>query len=87
MNVRVKPETEAWLKAEVDEGHFGSIEEAVETMVLAHQAGVIDVAADDHAWAKPLVDEAVSALNRGEGSALADVVARLKDRIAARLGP
>jgi antitoxin ParD1/3/4 len=84
MNVRVKPETEAWLKAEVEKGHFGSIEEAVETMVLAHQAAAIDVAVDDHAWAKPLVDEALAALDRGEGSALADVVTRLKDRIAAR---
>jgi antitoxin ParD1/3/4 len=84
MNVRVKPETEAWLKAEVDKGHFGSIEEAVETIVLAHQAAAIDVAADDHAWAKPLIDEALAALDRGEGSPLDDVVARLKDRIAAR---
>jgi antitoxin ParD1/3/4 len=84
MNIRVKPETEAWLKAEVEKGHFGSIEEAVETMVLAHQATVIDVAADDHSWAKPLVDEALAALDRGEGSALADVVGRLKDRMAAR---
>jgi hypothetical protein len=53
-------------------------------MVLAHQAAAIDVAVDDHAWAKPLVDEALAALDRGEGSALADVVTRLKDRIAAR---
>ena len=84
MNVRVKPETEAWLKAEVEKGHFGSVEEALETMVLAHQAAAIDVAADDHAWAKPLIDEALAALDRGEGSSLDEVVARLKDRIAAR---
>lgn len=84
MNVRVKPETEAWLKAEVAKGRFGSIEEAVETIVLAHQAAELDVAVDDHTWAKPLIDEALAALERGEGSTLADVVSRLKDRIAAR---
>ncbi len=83
MNVRLKPETEAWLKAEVAKGHFGSIEEAVETLVLAHHAA-IDVAADDHAWAKPLFDEALATLDRGEGSPLDEVVGRLKDRIAAR---
>lgn len=84
MNVRVKPEIEAWLKAEVAKGHFTSVDEAVETMVLAHQAAAIDVAADDHSWAKPLVDEALAALDRGEGRPLAEVTARLKDRIAAR---
>lgn len=84
MNVRVRPETEAWLKAEVAKGHFTSVEEAVETMVLAHQAAAIDVAADDHAWAKPFIDEALASLDRGDGRPLAEVAARLKDRIAAR---
>jgi hypothetical protein len=62
------------------QGHFGS----VETIVLAHQAATIDVAVDDHAWAKPLIDDALAALDRGEGSTLANVVTRLKDRMAAR---
>ena len=83
MNVRVKPETEAWLRSEVAKGSFGSIEDAVETLVLAHQAAAIDVATDDHGWAKPLIDEALAALDRGEGSPLDQVVARLKERIAA----
>ena len=84
MNVRINPETEIWLKAEVAKGRFGSVEEAVETLVLADQAATIDVATDDHSWAKPLIEEALAALERGEGRPLNEVAARLRERIAAR---
>lgn len=83
MNIRVKPETEAWLKAEVAQGRFGSIEEAIETIILEHQVSVIDVATDDHLWAKPFIEEALAALERGESSPLEDVAKRVKERIAA----
>ena len=41
-------------------------------------------ATDDHSWAKPLIEEALAALERGEGRPLNEVAARLRERIAAR---
>jgi len=84
MNIRVKPDTEAWLTSQVSEGRYSSVEEAVEVLVLEHQLFELDIAADDHLWAKPAIDEALASLQRGEGSPLADVARRLKERIAAR---
>ena len=48
------------------------------------QAATIDVATDDHSWAKPLIEEALAALERGEGRPLNEVAARMRERIAAR---
>jgi len=37
MNIRLKPDTEEWLKSQVAEGRFESIEEAVELLIaIAH---------------------------------------------------
>ena len=84
MNIRVNPDTEAWLKAEVDAGHFPSIAEAIDALVMAHQAAWHDVSEDDHMWAKPLIEEALASIDRGEGSNLQAVEQRLRDRIRNR---
>jgi antitoxin ParD1/3/4 len=87
MSITLTPEQEAWIKAHVANGDFASVEEAARQLIddriaeLAHDAG------DDHddmAWAKPLVDEGLAALERGDFIALEEHRARNAARLAAR---
>ena len=64
MNVPLSPAQIDWLQAQVAAGRFTSLEEAVASAVARLQAHD----AIDDAWAKPLVDEALAALDRGEGT-------------------
>jgi Arc/MetJ-type ribon-helix-helix transcriptional regulator len=64
MNVPLRPDQEDWLKAQVAAGRFASLEEAIASAV----AGLRLQDAVDDAWAKPLIDEALEALDRGEGT-------------------
>lgn len=54
MNIEIKRHTAAILKAQVDAGHFASIDDAIDAAVL----GLIDMNEGDLSWAKPLLDEA-----------------------------
>jgi antitoxin ParD1/3/4 len=87
MSITLTPEQETWIKAHVASGDFASVEEAVRQLIddriaeLAHDAG------DDHddmAWAKPLVDEGLAALERGDFITLEEHRARNAARLAAR---
>jgi antitoxin ParD1/3/4 len=64
MNVPIAQSKADWLKAQVAAGRFASLTEAVEAAVARLQA---DDSIDDR-WAKPLIDEALAALDRGEGT-------------------
>jgi antitoxin ParD1/3/4 len=64
MNIPLPREQEDWLKAQVAAGRFASLEEGIASAVAGLQA---QEAIDDN-WAKPLIDEALDALDRGEGS-------------------
>jgi antitoxin ParD1/3/4 len=64
MNIPLRPDQEVWLKGQVAVGRFASLEEAVASAV----AGLRALDAIDDAWAKPLIDEALAALDRGEGT-------------------
>lgn len=64
MNIRLKPRIEALLKAQVDAGHFETIEDAITAAVLG--APVSEAALEDLTWAKPMLDEADRAIARGE---------------------
>ena len=64
MNIPLSQQQKDWLKAQVAAGRFASLEEAVASAVAGLQA---QEAIDDN-WAKPLIDEALEALDRGEGS-------------------
>ena len=64
MNIPLPPAQEDWLKAQVAAGRFASLEEAVASAVARLQAQD----AIDDSWAKPLIDEALAALDRGEGT-------------------
>jgi Arc/MetJ-type ribon-helix-helix transcriptional regulator len=64
MNIPLQPALEDWLKAQVAAGRFASLEEAVASAV----AGLRAQDAIDDSWAKPLINEALEALDRGEGT-------------------
>ena len=78
MNIPLPESQIDWLRAQVAAGRFASLEEAVASAIAGLQ--VQDVI--DDAWAKPLVEEALEALDRGEGTpwrkgeALAKIKAR-----------
>ncbi len=64
MNIPLPPAQEDWLKAQVAAGRFASLEDAIASAVAGLQAQD----AIDDTWAKPLIDEALDALDRGEGT-------------------
>jgi Arc/MetJ-type ribon-helix-helix transcriptional regulator len=64
MNIPLPPDQEEWLKAQVARGRFSSLAEAVASAV----AGLRAQDAINDAWVKPLTDEALAALDRGEGT-------------------
>ena len=78
MNIPLKHEQQRWLDAQVATGRFASVEEAVEAAVARLQA---EERVDD-LWAKPLIEEALDALNRGEATPWrpGEALARLKSQ-------
>jgi antitoxin ParD1/3/4 len=65
MTITLTADQEARLKALVASGDFASIEEAAGTL-LDERVAEREFENDDLAWAKPLVDEGLAALERGE---------------------
>jgi antitoxin ParD1/3/4 len=80
MNIPLRPDQEDWLKAQVAGGRFTSLEEAVASAV----AGLRAQEAVDDAWAQPLIDEALAALDRGEGTPWrkGEALERIKARLS-----
>ena len=70
-----------WLQQQVDAGAFPSIDAAVEA-AIQNMIGD-DLSDDDLMWAKPLVDEGLAQLERGEKSSADDVFARLHAKLRA----
>ncbi len=64
MNIPLPRAQVEWLEAQVAAGRFASVEEAIASAVARLQ---VEEATDD-AWAKPLIDEALEALDKGEGT-------------------
>ena len=76
MTITLPREQQEWLEAQVRAGFYESIDKAVAGIVAEHMH--VDV--DDLAWAKPLVDEALASLDRGEGMTLEEYRARMDKR-------
>jgi antitoxin ParD1/3/4 len=76
MTITLPREQQEWLEAQVKAGHYASIDEAVASIVAERMH--LDV--DDLAWTKPLVDEALASLDRGEGMTLDEYRARMSER-------
>ena len=66
-----------WLDAQVKAGLYDTVEEAVANIVAERME--LDV--DDLAWAKPLVDEALAAADRGETMTLEEYRAMMAEHI------
>ena len=62
MNVKLPPEQQKWLEAEVAAGSFSSIDEALAVAV----ADLMAIHKDDFAWAKPYVEQARASVARGD---------------------
>lgn len=84
MNLDLPADTEHWLRQRVAAGEHASLAEAIAALVAERQAAELAVEADDHVWAKSQVDEALAALDRGEGSSLDAAAARIKQTLAKR---
>jgi antitoxin ParD1/3/4 len=65
MTITLDPEQEAWLKSRVASGDFASVEEAARHLI-DDRIAELEIEDDDLAWAKPHVDEAIGAVERGE---------------------
>lgn len=78
MTITLPREQQEWLEAQVKAGTYDSIDEAVASIVAERMH--LDI--DDLAWAKPLVDEALAAADRGEGMTLEEY----RTRMVARFG-
>ncbi|HYD04879.1 MAG TPA: hypothetical protein VEC60_04100 [Reyranella sp.] len=74
MTIQLSPEQQRWLEAQVEAGHFASLEQAVAVAIADLMAAV----EDDLEWAKPLVDEAAAELDRGEGVPADEAFARIR---------
>jgi len=78
MNIRLSPEQQNWLKAEVEAGHFASVDDALSAAIV----GLMSAKEDDLAWAKPLVDEALDSIAKGDASTLDAFRAEIRDTAA-----
>jgi antitoxin ParD1/3/4 len=77
------PEQHAWLSDHVASGEFQSVEEAARQLIDESIAlRSIMEGDDDLAWAKPLVDEALKAVERGEILTLSEHEARMDALLA-----
>lgn len=80
MNVRLKPHTEEWLKAQVAEGRFASLEEAIEILVREDQAAHDDLDQADLAWARSYLAEGLADVEAGRTMPADEVHAELRTR-------
>lgn len=78
MNVEVRPDQEAWLRARVALGEYSSVDEAVR-QVLAERIAEEN---DDMAWAKPLVEEALVDVANGQTISFDEYRRRTAARLA-----
>ena len=65
MNIRLKPDTEEWLKAQVAEGRFESVEQILEVLVAEERSSQAKLDATDLSWTKPYIDEGLADLDAG----------------------
>ncbi len=86
MSITLTPKQESWIKAHVATGDFASVEEGARQLIddrIAELARDEGGEPDDLAWAKPLVDEGLAALERGDFITLEEHRARNAARLAA----
>jgi antitoxin ParD1/3/4 len=80
MQIQLTKEHEEWLRSQVAAGRFSSLEEAV-----AEAIDGLKTEDDDLAWAKPLVEEGLAELDRGQAIPAEEVFARVEARLREKL--
>ena len=65
MTISLTPEQKTWIEARVATGDFASVEEAARQLI-DDRITELELEGDGLAWAKPYVDEARAAVERGE---------------------
>ena len=78
MNIALNPEQQKWLEAQVANGEFASLEDAIVLAVAGLMIGSDD---DELVWAKPLVEAAHASIARGEGLPASVVKAELVEQL------
>ena len=81
MNIRLKPETEEWLKTQVAEGRFESLEDAVEVLVAVDRSEQERLDAMDWSWAKPYIEEGLAAIEAGDVIPAEEVHAEIRAQV------
>lgn len=76
MQITVEREQEDVLREFVATGRFSSVEEAVRAAI-----DQLRFAEDDLSWAKPLVDEAIAEIERGESIPSGRVFQELREKL------
>ena len=61
MTISLTPEQQDWVVRHIEHGEFASVDEAARQLIAERE-----IEADDLGWAKPLVDEALAEVERGE---------------------
>jgi len=77
MNIRLPPEQQKWLEAQVAAGRYASIDEALAVAV----SDLMSVHDDDLAWARPDVDRARASVARGNVISGEAYVDRLNEKL------
>ena len=85
MTISLTPEQLAWINAHVARGDFPSVEDAVRQLIDERIAERL-IEDDDLSCAKPLVDEAIAEVERGDFLSLDEYEARDAARLAAMRG-
>ena len=80
MNVRLKPDAEAYLKAQVASGRFASIEDAIEALARDDEVAQAEIDAADPSWAKPYLSKGLADIEAGRTVPAETVHAELRDR-------
>ena len=85
MTISLTPEQQAWISAHVARGAFASVEEAA-LQLIDERIAELAILEDDLVWAKPLVDEALAEVARGEFLTLEEHRARMDALVASMKG-
>ena len=80
MQIQLTKEHEEWLQTQVAAGRFTSLEKAV-----AEAIDNLKSEDDELGWAKPLVEEGLAELNRGEAIPAEQVFARVEARLREKM--
>jgi len=87
MNIRLKPGTEEWLKAQVAEGRFESIEQAVEILLEDSRRDQEALDTLDLSWAQPYIDKGLADAVAGRVRPAEEVFAELRKRFVRSRDP